>query len=371
MTGAPATFGSPWPRSTWPAPSPTTRSDDGQELGDLHWTPDGHTVVFVRGGDENGHGENPNPTHAPAGVEQAIWTVAVAGGAPRRIGVGSGPAISPKGDRVAFIRHGQVWWASLTDTMPAEQVIHARGSAGELRWSPDGSHLAFVSSRGDHAFIGVYDVAAKTLAFVDPSVDSDAEPVWSPDGKSVAFVRIPAAVGVLPFVPQRSAQPWSIRVVDVATGVGRQAWISDSGRGSAFRGIVADNQLFWEGDRLVFPWERDGWTHLYSVPVAGGSATLLTPGDFEVEFAAASGDRTGVVFNSNQGDIDRRHLWRAAATGGPPVALTSGSGIEWAPAPTAGRQSGGVPALRCTAASPSGAPRGGGGARSGHGRHPR
>ena len=46
----------------------------------------------------------------------------------------------------------------------------------------------------------------------------------------------------------------------------------------------AGDQLVWTGaNRLVFPWERDGWTHLYSVPIEGGTATLLTPGEFEVE----------------------------------------------------------------------------------------
>ena len=35
--------------------------------------------------------------------------------------------------------------------------------------------------------------------------------------------------------------------------------------------MVSDSQLFWAaGDRLVFPWERDGWQHLYSVAVEGG-----------------------------------------------------------------------------------------------------
>ena len=48
--------------------------------------------------------------------------------------------------------------------------------------------------------------------------------------------------------------------------------------------MVAEDQLFWaDGDRLVFAWEKTGWQHLYSVPAEGGPATLLTPGDFEIE----------------------------------------------------------------------------------------
>ncbi len=330
-------------RNIWVAAPPdyqgravtTFSGDDGQEIGGLRWTPDAKAILYVRGGGANGRGEVPNPHSLPEGVEQDVWVVAVAGGAPRRLGEGSSPAVSPKGDRVAFLRHGQVWSVSLADSAAPQQVIHARGRASALRWAPDASALAFVSRRDDHAFIGVYDVTARTLRFVDPSVDSDVDPVWAPDGKRLAFVRIPTATGTLPFTPERAAQPWSIRVVDVASGAGHEVWKADTGRGSAFQDVVAENQLLWAaGDRLVFPWEKDGWTHLYAVPVAGGAPTLLTRGAFEVECVRPSPDGSTIVYNSNQDDIDRRHLWRVAVSGGAPVALTRGAGIEWAPVMT-------------------------------------
>jgi dipeptidyl aminopeptidase/acylaminoacyl peptidase len=309
--------------------------DDGQEIGELQWTPDARAIVYVRGGGLNDDGEYPNPQSIVAGVEQAVWVVPVTGGAPRRIGEGNSPAVSPQGDRVAFIRRGQVWGASLRDTAAATQLLQARGRARTLRWSPDGSKLAFVSARGDHAFIALYDLGAKSLRFLDPSVDADAEPAWSPDGRRLALLRIPASVGRLPFTPQRRAQPWSIRVVDVASGAGRQVWVADTGRGSAFRGVVAASQLAWAaGDRLVFPWEKDGWTHLYALPVQGGRATLLTPGAFEVEHVTVSPDGATVVYSSNHDDIDRRHVWRVGVAGGAPVAVTTGTGIEWSPAVT-------------------------------------
>jgi len=340
LTAAPAGGAVAWvfntrgARNIWVAPSPdyagravtAYAQDDGQEVGDLRWTPDTRAIVFVRGGDPNEKGEYPNPHSLIAGVEQAVWVVPVAGGNPRRIGEGHAPAVSPKGDRVAFLRRGQIWWASLADTGPAEQLIHARGTARALRWSPEGARLAFVSDRGDHAFVAVYDVATKTLRFLDPSVDSDAEPVWSPDGRRVAFLRIPAGSEGLPFTPQRAGQPWSIHVADVASGAARQVWIADSGPGSVFREVVAENQIRWAaGDRIVFPWEKDGWTHLYAVPVDGGRATLLTPGGFEVEHVAMSPDGATIVFSSNQDDIERRHLWKVPVTGGPPTALTRGT----------------------------------------------
>jgi len=100
--------------------------------------------------------------------------------------------------------------------------------------------------------------------------------------------------------------------------------------------MVADNQLLWAGDRLVFPWERTGWLHLYSVPVAGSAAQELTPGDFEVEHVTFSPNAREIVFSSNQGDIDRRHLWKVAADRPGPTRISSGDGLEWSPAVTSG-----------------------------------
>jgi dipeptidyl aminopeptidase/acylaminoacyl peptidase len=168
---------------------------------------------------------------------------------------------------------------------------------------------------------------------MDPTVALDGGPVWSPDGKRLAFLRIlgsPAAREILR--PHREGPPWSILVADADTGQAKSVFRADAGRGSVFREIVAKDQLAWgAGDRIVFPWEKDGWTHLYTVPAAGGTATLLTPGTFEVEHVGLSPDRTKIVYSSNQDDIERRHLWSVAVSGGKPAALTSGDGLEWDP----------------------------------------
>ena len=47
-------------------------------------------------------------------------------------------------------------------------------------------------------------------------------------------------------------------------------------------------------------------------------------GAFEVEDATLAPGRREVVYSSNQGDINRRHLWKVAAGGGTPAALTAG-----------------------------------------------
>jgi len=337
------TFDDEGSRNVWVARPPDYKArkitsytgDDGQEITDLAFTPDGNAVAYVRGQNANGHGEVPNPALNVDGEKQEVWVASLSGGAPRKIGEGHALAMSPSGDRIAYVKGGQIWSASLKDTLPGAQLMHTRGSAGALRWSPRGEKLAFASRRGDHSFIGVYDASAKTLEYLSPSVDDDGSPIWSPDGSRVAFIRIVTTSRRPSFGANRTEEPWSIVVADVATGAGHEIWKAKAGVGSAFRDIVADAQLMWgQGDRLVFPWERDGWTHLYAVSASGGDATLLTPGDFEVEHVSLAPDRSTILYSSNQGDVDRRHIWRVGVSGGKPAAVTSGAGLEWSPVQT-------------------------------------
>jgi len=301
--------------------------DDGQEIRQLAWMPDASALVYVRGG-------SANPALNPKGVSQDVWMVALDGSAPRLVGEGSSPAVSPRGDRIAFLHDGQILWAPPDGKTAAALAFRARGECVRMAWSPDGARLTFVSQRGDHSLIGLYDVTAGALRFLDPSTDYDNYPEWSPDGRDIAFIRIPSSGLRQPRQANRAGEPWSIRIASAETGVGREVWRSSAGPGSVFREVTAANQVLWaEGGRLVFPWEADGWTHLYSVPAAGGKATMLTPGAFEVDQAALAPARHEIVYSSNQGDIDRRHLWRVATTGGAPTAVTTGQGIECFPAP--------------------------------------
>ncbi len=324
--------------------------DDGLWITDVGFTSDAKTIVYVRGDGANRQGESPNPAQLQDVTDQAVFAVAVAGGAPKRLGIGSGPAPSPRGQRVAWVSRGQVWSVDLATADQPARLVNSRGGASGLSWSPDGSMLAFTSGRGTHSYIGVFTLASKELRYIDPSLDCDGNAVWSPDGSRIAWIRQAAAPRPRMFSPRRTVdEPWSLRVADVKTGMAKQVWKADAGYGSAFQGVVSDSQLYWAaGDRLVFPWEKDGWVHLYAVPAGGGPSTgsgpsraesrdgkaaLLTPGNFEVEYVNITPDRTRMIYNSNQDDIDKRHIWSVPVDGStkPAKNAVRSMGSEWQP----------------------------------------
>lgn len=164
----------------------TTRiTDDPLEDQRGTFTPDGSAVVFQRGNFATGFGLWRHDL--ATGDEQLLvsWPGKIA----------AAPSISPDGSTLVFQSNHEstgifpfrLYTLDLA-TLEVEAFFHAAtGSDDGPRWSPDGSAVAFSSSRSGTSSLYVADVASGTLRQVTDDEGSDISPSWSPEGDRLVF----------------------------------------------------------------------------------------------------------------------------------------------------------------------------------------
>jgi dipeptidyl-peptidase-4 len=332
-------------RNVWTAAAPDFRPvnltgfarDEVFELEGVGLTDDGATAVFVKGGRPNAAGWVTNPDSDADGREQAVWAVRTGGGRPWRVAAGSDPVLAPDGLSALLVKDGLIHRVSLeprsdpAQVPPPELLFRAAGRNRSPRFSPDGSRIAFVSERGDHSFVGVFDAALRRITWIAPSVDRDSEPRWSADGRRIAFLRragLTFDAEAANEFRSRGPADLAIWVADAATGEAHEIWRTPkAGPGFyAFRNFeLAAN------DRLLFTAENEEWNHVFSLPAAGGKPEDITPGEGFVEHLGLSPDGRTLFFSTNTGDLHGRRIWKVPTSGGMPVALTPPSAIGTLP----------------------------------------
>ena len=316
--------------------------DDGQAISQLRFSTDGEWLIYMRGGEPGGNYSKStpvNPTSSPESTKYQLWSMRVAD---KKMNVlvtdpySSSPEISPDSKQVAFIQSGSIWTVPIDGSEKARKLFFARGACSDIQWSPDGKKLAFVSLRGSHSFIGIYTNINTQIQWIDPSFSRDMSPRWSPGGDSIVFVRRAASGGAPGSILKRHSSSWEIRVAGLQQEGSKEIWKSPRTLNGSVPTTSGTYNLYWAAhNRIVFLSTQDNWPHLYSVAAAGGTALLLTRGNFMTEYISLSPDRDKLIFSANTGpdkfDIDRRHIGVVSVDKQDMKILTPGDGIEALP----------------------------------------
>ena len=157
-----------------------TFSDERERIGD--WSPDGQWLVFTESGRDGLLLRN------PTGVNLIELTD----------GADSSPVWSPKGDRIAFLRHSgdsqdlyvlrptnSDDWADDTDEVA---VSDDRYDELDPAWSADGRRIAFVMQFDDQSEIFTVHVDGSEREQLTYNTADDLMPAWSDSGDKIVFV---------------------------------------------------------------------------------------------------------------------------------------------------------------------------------------
>ncbi|MEM1055234.1 MAG: prolyl oligopeptidase family serine peptidase [Bacteroidota bacterium] len=150
--------------------------------------------------------------------------------------------------------------------------------------------------------------STRQLFAIAPSFSPDGQfalvEVRTVDNKDRWMARLDPASGTLTALHRDRDEAW-------IAGPGIAWW----GGGSA-GGWLPDGQTYW------FQSERSGWSHLYTVNVETGEVRQLTDGAFEVSSPQITRDGTAWIFQSSEGDLAQRHVYRMPLAGGERTRLT-------------------------------------------------
>jgi TolB protein len=100
------------------------------------------------------------------------------------------PAWSPDGTHLAYVsfenKRPKIFEQDLR-TGKRDLIASFPGINGAPAWSPDGTQMALVLSKDGNPEIYVMDMGTRRLRRLTDSLGIDTEPSWSPDGRSIIF----------------------------------------------------------------------------------------------------------------------------------------------------------------------------------------
>ena len=258
--------------------------------------------------------------------------------------------ISPDGNRIAYACGNNLHVKSLVndeivhltfDASPTSVNATTEGvytglNAGGIRWSPDGTQLAF--ARFDMEGVKQFQIINNTDALystvsrrphVKPGETLPAVYIGVVDagGGDVTWLELPGDprnqyVYEFGWVPD-TTRPFVGLLNRLQNTV--RLFVAEPDTGKVSEVLAERNQAWldlrpieWVNEGRAFLWvsERDGWRHVYRSNLNGGAARLLTPGDFDILSIAAVDESAGwVYFIASPDNPTQRYLYRARLDG--------------------------------------------------------
>jgi tricorn protease len=226
------------------------------------------------------------------------------------------PALSPDGAEIAFASGGDIW------TVPAAggtAHLLVTDPATESRpiWSPDGSQLAFLSTRNGAPNIYIVTLATGAVRRLTWSDSAEQLDAWSRDGRWIYFSSGANDV----------ARQTDVYRVAVAGGtpleVSRERFLNEFNSAPSPDGKTI--ALLAKGNSAI-QWWRNGHAHideaeLWLKPVADGAPyrRLLGP-DAKHLWPMWTPDGATLFYMSDQSGSE--NIWRLAVAGGTPTQVT-------------------------------------------------
>jgi dipeptidyl aminopeptidase/acylaminoacyl peptidase len=240
----------------------------------------------------------------------------------------SDPQLSPDGKTVAFTVQSvdmaanrkpmQIWVVPLAGGAPKQLTREGEGNQ-RARWSPDSKRIAFISDRGGSSQVWLMDADGSGARQVT-NLSTEADGVlYSPDGANLLFTS--------------SVYP------DCAADDACNKAHLDADKANPVKARIYENLLY----RHWTAWQTKRRNHLLVVPVAGGAARDLTPGNIDVppfslggpDDYAISPDSAEVCYSMNVDPVPatstNADLYAVSIKGGESRKITFGAGADSSP----------------------------------------
>jgi dipeptidyl aminopeptidase/acylaminoacyl peptidase len=257
-------------------------------------------------------------------------------------------------ERIAFDRSGAIYVMDADGSNPVNLTDHAAGAWYPVV-SPDGTRIAFLSSRDGSVDIYVMDADGSNPVNLTNNPAWDAEPTWSPDGTRIAFtsdrdgepdIYVMDADGSnavrLTTNPLRYSPAWSPDGTRIAftsrVDFDYEIYVMNADGSNPVNltnDPARDEEPAWspDGTRIAFWSERDGNQDIYVMDADGSNLVRLTNHPAMDSWPAWSPDGTRITFMSNRSGTP--NIWVMGADGSEQVNLTNHWATEfysaWSP----------------------------------------